>query len=64
MNPKIFDFGMARIFKQNETEAMTKRVVDTHSFKTNVQWLHVSRVCNVRDFLGEIRCFQFWSLDP
>ncbi|MFS7926772.1 putative protein kinase RLK-Pelle-DLSV family [Helianthus anomalus] len=38
MNPKISDFGMARIFKQNETEAMTKRVVDTHSFKTNVQF--------------------------
>lgn len=29
MNPKISDFGMARIFKQNETEAMTLRVVGT-----------------------------------
>lgn len=29
MNPKISDFGMARIFKQNETEAITIRVVGT-----------------------------------
>ncbi|KAL8259885.1 hypothetical protein R6Q59_027838 [Mikania micrantha] len=29
MNPKIADFGMARIFKQDETEAITKRVVGT-----------------------------------
>ena len=29
MNPKIADFGMARMFKQNETEAMTNRVVGT-----------------------------------
>ncbi|CAH1427288.1 unnamed protein product [Lactuca virosa] len=29
MNHKIFDFGMARIFKQNETEAITNRVVGT-----------------------------------
>ncbi|KAI3692203.1 hypothetical protein L6452_32014 [Arctium lappa] len=32
MNPKISDFGMARIFKQNETEAMTKRVVGTYGY--------------------------------
>ncbi|GJQ91939.1 G-type lectin S-receptor-like serine/threonine-protein kinase [Tanacetum coccineum] len=32
MNPKISDFGMARIFKQNEAEAMTSRVVGTFSY--------------------------------
>ncbi|KAJ0482346.1 putative protein kinase RLK-Pelle-DLSV family [Helianthus annuus] len=29
MMPKISDFGMARIFNQNETQAMTNRVVRT-----------------------------------
>lgn len=29
MNPKISDFGMARSFRGNETEANTKRVVGT-----------------------------------
>lgn len=29
MNPKISDFGMARIFKQGETEVVTKKVVGT-----------------------------------
>ena len=29
MNPKISDFGMARIFKLNELEANTKRIVGT-----------------------------------
>ena len=29
MNPKISDFGMARIFKQNEVEANTNRIVGT-----------------------------------
>lgn len=29
MNPKIADFGMARIFKQDETQANTIRVVGT-----------------------------------
>nr|XP_043630709.1 G-type lectin S-receptor-like serine/threonine-protein kinase CES101 [Erigeron canadensis] len=32
MNPKISDFGMARIFKHNETEAITKRVVGTYGY--------------------------------
>ncbi|XP_076945573.1 G-type lectin S-receptor-like serine/threonine-protein kinase CES101 isoform X2 [Bidens hawaiensis] len=32
MNPKISDFGMARIFKQHETEAMTQRVVGTYGY--------------------------------
>lgn len=32
MNAKISDFGMARIFKQNETEATTNRVVGTYGY--------------------------------
>ncbi|XP_076959253.1 G-type lectin S-receptor-like serine/threonine-protein kinase At1g67520 [Bidens hawaiensis] len=32
MNPKISDFGMARIFKENETEAITNRVVGTYGY--------------------------------
>ncbi|GJY02516.1 G-type lectin S-receptor-like serine/threonine-protein kinase [Tanacetum coccineum] len=32
MNPKISDFGMARIFNPNETQAMTKRVVGTFGY--------------------------------
>ncbi|XP_023732620.1 G-type lectin S-receptor-like serine/threonine-protein kinase At1g67520 [Lactuca sativa] len=32
MNPKISDFGMARIFNQNETEAITNRVVGTYGY--------------------------------
>lgn len=29
MNPKISDFGMARIFTQNELKANTNRIVGT-----------------------------------
>ncbi|XP_034213307.1 G-type lectin S-receptor-like serine/threonine-protein kinase CES101 isoform X2 [Prunus dulcis] len=32
MNPKISDFGMARIFKHNELEANTNRVVGTYGY--------------------------------
>ncbi|KAJ0802377.1 putative protein kinase RLK-Pelle-DLSV family [Helianthus annuus] len=32
MSPKISDFGVARIFKENETEAITNRVVGTYGY--------------------------------
>ncbi|KAL7598912.1 hypothetical protein Lser_V15G22935 [Lactuca serriola] len=32
MNPKISDFGMARICEQNQTESMTNRVVGTYGY--------------------------------
>ncbi|KAI3505442.1 hypothetical protein L1887_27572 [Cichorium endivia] len=32
MNPKISDFGMARIFKPDETQAITNRVVGTYGY--------------------------------
>ncbi|KAJ0652891.1 putative protein kinase RLK-Pelle-DLSV family [Helianthus annuus] len=32
MNPKISDFGMARIFGGDQTEAETKKVVGTHGY--------------------------------
>nr|GEU76193.1 G-type lectin S-receptor-like serine/threonine-protein kinase At1g67520 [Tanacetum cinerariifolium] len=40
MNPKIADFGMARIFKQNETEAMTNRVVGTFGYMSPEYIIH------------------------
>ncbi|CAA7060168.1 unnamed protein product [Microthlaspi erraticum] len=32
MNPKVADFGMARIFEMNQTEADTRRVVGTYGY--------------------------------
>ncbi|XP_050277343.1 G-type lectin S-receptor-like serine/threonine-protein kinase CES101 isoform X2 [Quercus robur] len=32
MNPKISDFGMARIFQQNELEANTRRIMGTYGY--------------------------------
>ncbi|GJZ10870.1 G-type lectin S-receptor-like serine/threonine-protein kinase [Tanacetum coccineum] len=48
MNPKKSDFGMARIFKDNEVKAMTNRV-----------WLYASRVRNGRNILCKVRIFSF-----
>ncbi|TQD76944.1 hypothetical protein C1H46_037520 [Malus baccata] len=32
LNPKISDFGIARIFERNQTEAKTKRVIGTYGY--------------------------------
>ncbi|KAL6204824.1 hypothetical protein ACLB2K_022091 [Fragaria x ananassa] len=32
LNPKISDFGIARIFRRNQTEAKTKRVIGTYGY--------------------------------
>ncbi|KAK1284774.1 hypothetical protein QJS10_CPB21g00783 [Acorus calamus] len=53
MNPKISDFGMARIFRGDHGEANTKRVVGTYGY--------VSRVCNGWNFLSEVRRLQLRS---
>ncbi|PNT60747.1 hypothetical protein BRADI_5g03897v3 [Brachypodium distachyon] len=58
MNPKISDFGLAKIFSSNATDEgnTTRRV-----------WLHGSRVCVRGPVLCEIRCIQLWrfnSRDP
>ncbi|CDP13062.1 unnamed protein product [Coffea canephora] len=36
MNPKIADFGMARIFKHDKTQAITNRVVRTYGYMSSV----------------------------
>uniref|UniRef100_A0A3Q7G4C3 Protein kinase domain-containing protein n=1 Tax=Solanum lycopersicum TaxID=4081 RepID=A0A3Q7G4C3_SOLLC len=53
MNPKISDFGMARIFGIDQSEEVTSRIVGTYFFLyeyafflANHRWLHVTGVCN------------------
>ncbi|CAL8139769.1 unnamed protein product [Prunus armeniaca] len=52
MNPKISDFGMARIFEINEIEANTKRVVGTYGYMSPVYALfgHFSEKLDVFSF--------------
>ncbi|ONI18595.1 hypothetical protein PRUPE_3G225400 [Prunus persica] len=52
MNPKISDFGMARIFEINEIEANTKRVVGTYGYMSPEYALfgHFSEKLNVFSF--------------
>ncbi|XP_009108049.1 cysteine-rich receptor-like protein kinase 10 isoform X2 [Brassica rapa] len=53
MNPKISDFGMARIFGLDQTQQNTNIIVGT-CFCCEFQWLHVSRVCNAWSILNEV----------
>lgn len=47
MNPKIADFGTARIFGVDQSQDETKKNLRN-------TWLHVSRVCNAWPFFDEI----------
>ncbi|KAK2656937.1 hypothetical protein Ddye_009989 [Dipteronia dyeriana] len=49
LNPKISDFGMARLFEMDQTQSDTNRVVGTLICTT---WAHLS----------EIRCLQLWCI--
>nr|XP_024923897.2 G-type lectin S-receptor-like serine/threonine-protein kinase At1g11330 [Ziziphus jujuba var. spinosa] len=40
MNPKISDFGMARIFHENESQAVTRRVVGTYGYMSPEYAVH------------------------
>ncbi|CAI0406962.1 unnamed protein product [Linum tenue] len=62
MNPKISDFGLARLFMEDQMEANTNRVVGTYACLRDVfitlheilQWIHVARVRNGRSVFNEI----------
>ncbi|KAH9688775.1 cysteine-rich receptor-like protein kinase 10 [Citrus sinensis] len=51
MNPKISDFGMARIFSGNQNEANTNRV-----------WIYGTRICNGRSIFSKSDVFSFGVL--
>lgn len=57
MLPKISDFGMARLFKVDQTEGTTSKT------SRNI-WVYGAGVCSARSILCEIRCVQFWSRRP
>ncbi|XP_031252754.1 G-type lectin S-receptor-like serine/threonine-protein kinase CES101 isoform X2 [Pistacia vera] len=54
MNPKISDFGMARIFKVNEPESNTNKIVGTH--KKNNGIYHPERPLNLVGY-----AWQLWN---
>ncbi|KAJ9168842.1 hypothetical protein P3X46_020326 [Hevea brasiliensis] len=40
MEPKISDFGLAKLFKEHQIEAITKQVVGTYGYMSrNMQWM-------------------------
>ncbi|CAM8985923.1 unnamed protein product [Rhodiola kirilowii] len=49
MNPKIADFGMARLFVVDQTRAETNR------------WVHGARIRNERSVFTKNRCLQLWG---
>ncbi|GMN49782.1 hypothetical protein TIFTF001_018958 [Ficus carica] len=52
MNPKISDFGMAKIFCMDQSQGHTSRVIGTLHLQNltiaSFYWLHISRVRNAR----------------
>ncbi|XP_048434066.1 receptor-like serine/threonine-protein kinase SD1-8 isoform X2 [Pyrus x bretschneideri] len=52
LNPKILDFGMARIFEINQTEANTNRVVGTYGYMSSeyARYGHFSEKLDVFSF--------------
>ncbi|XP_019086464.1 PREDICTED: cysteine-rich receptor-like protein kinase 19 isoform X4 [Camelina sativa] len=52
MNPKVADFGMARIFRMDQTEANTRRVVGTYGYMSPeyVMYGHFSMKSDVYSF--------------